>query len=348
MKIVTVIGGRPQYIKAAVLSPALRTWAQEVLIDTGQHYDEVLSRVFYDGLKIPPPDYHLQVGSATHGVQTGKMLMALDPILQQEHPDWVIVYGDTNSTLAGSVAASKLNLPLVHIEAGLRSFNRKMPEEINRIVADHLSSKLYCPTRQAVDNLAREGIKAGVKLTGDLMDVLIDQTPDDEEFLTRLGLFEKPYALATVHRAQTTDDKESLQGVLQALGDLPWPVVIPLHPRTRSRITEFSLQPWLDRKNICTLEAVGYRQMITLERHAQAVLTDSGGVQREACHLGVPTYILRYETEWTELVEKGQAVLSGIGYDDIMTAVGRPFAPHSHREVFDPVDCIINDLGRGN
>ncbi len=347
MKIVTVIGARPQYIKAAVLSPALRAFAQEVLIDTGQHYDESLSRVFYEDLQLPPPDYHLHVGSASHGIQTANMLAALDPILQEERPDWVIVYGDTNSTLAGALAASKLTIPVAHIEAGLRSFNRQMPEEINRIVADHLASRLYCPTEQAVANLAREGITRGVRLSGDLMDVLIDKTPDDPGVLSRLGLSPGQYALATVHRAQTTDDKESLEGVLQALSDLPWRVVLPLHPRTRDRIAQFGLESWLTHERIHVLDPVGYREMVTLERHAQAVLTDSGGVQREACRLGVPTYILRNETEWTELVEKGQAILSGVRYDEIMAAIRRAsFVRPMRREVFDPVDCIVKDLQR--
>ncbi|WP_053960115.1 non-hydrolyzing UDP-N-acetylglucosamine 2-epimerase [Sulfobacillus thermosulfidooxidans] len=348
MKVVSIIGARPQYIKAAVVSPVLRQYAQEVLIDTGQHYDEKLSQIFYEGLTIPRPDYDLHVGSGTHGIQTGKMLMALDPILEKEHPNWVVVYGDTNSTLAGALAASKLNIPVAHIEAGLRSFNRAMPEEINRVLTDHLASKLYCPTQQAVENLAQEGITEGVVLCGDVMDVLWDKTPDNPDVLARLKLPSKSFALATVHRQETTDDPEKLRNVLKALGDLPWPVVLPLHPRTRQRIEQFHLQALIDVPHLQIIEPIGYQDMVTLERHAQAVLTDSGGVQREACRAGTPTYILRDETEWTELIESGQAVLCGTRYEHILDAVqhqrvgNRPTLP-----LADPVRCIVEDLQRG-
>ncbi|PSR28991.1 MAG: UDP-N-acetylglucosamine 2-epimerase (non-hydrolyzing) [Sulfobacillus thermosulfidooxidans] len=348
MKVVSIIGARPQYIKAAVVSPLLRQYAKEVLIDTGQHYDEKLSKIFYDGLAVPRPDYDLRVGSATHGIQTGKMLMALDPILEKERPDWVVVYGDTNSTLAGALAASKLHIPVAHIEAGLRSFNRAMPEEINRVLTDHLATKLYCPTKQAVNNLAQEGITEGVVLCGDVMDVLWDNTPDNPEILVQLRLQSKPFALATVHRQETTDDPDKLRDVLKALADLPWPVVLPLHPRTRQRIEQFHLQAFIATSQLHIVEPLGYQDMVTLERHAQAVLTDSGGVQREACRAGTPTYILRDETEWTELIESGQAVLCGTHYERIRDAVqhqrlrSRPTSPSS-----DPVRCIVEDLQRG-
>ncbi len=349
MKVVSVIGARPQYIKAAVLSPALRAVAQEVLVDTGQHYDKRLSHIFYEGLSIPRPDYNLHVGSATHGIQTGKMLALLDPILERERPDWVMVYGDTNSTLAGALSASKLQIPVAHVEAGLRSFNRNMAEEINRVLTDHLAARLYCPTVQAIKNLRQEGITQGVLLAGDLMNVLVDNTPDNEDLLTRLGLRDQPYALATVHRAETTDDRNKLQEVLQALGSLPWRVLWPIHPRTRQRIEQFQLQPLLQQRRIRVVEPVAYQDMVTLERHAQAVLTDSGGVQREACHLGIPTYILRDETEWTELVDRGQAVLCGTQSDRIVEAVQRHQGQgRVHGGLEDPIRCIVEDLKRGN
>lgn len=259
-----------------------------------------------------------------------------------------MVYGDTNSTLAGALAASKLHIPVAHIEAGLRSFNRAMPEEINRVLTDHLATKLYCPTKQAVNNLAQEGITEGVVLCGDVMDVLWDNTPDNPEILVQLRLQSKPFALATVHRQETTDDPDKLRDVLKALADLPWPVVLPLHPRTRQRIEQFHLQAFIATSQLHIVEPLSYQDMVTLERHAQAVLTDSGGVQREACRAGTPTYILRDETEWTELIESGQAVLCGTHYERIRDAVqhqrlrSRPTSPSS-----DPVRCIVEDLQRG-
>lgn len=344
MKVVSVVGARPQFIKAAVLSPRLREVAQEVLVHTGQHYDPEMSRVFFESLPVPRPDYTLHAGSGSHGAQTGRMLEALDPILQKEAPNWVIVYGDTNSTLAGALAAAKMQIPVAHVESGLRSFNRAMPEEINRVVADHLATRLYCPTQQAVDNLGREGIRQGVVLSGDLMDVLVDRTPDDPGVFSQYPVQPGRYVLATVHRAQTTDDAMSLQSVLGALGQLPYPVLLPLHPRTRQKIAQFGLEELLAR-SVISVPAVGYREMITLERHAWAVVTDSGGVQREACRLGVPTYILREETEWGELVDKGQAVLTGCDPRRIVRAVTEGQArPHSLAGLADPVRLIIDDL----
>lgn len=344
MKVVSVVGARPQFIKAAVLSPRLREVAQEVLVHTGQHYDPEMSAVFFESLPVPRPDYTLHAGSGSHGAQTGRMLEALDPILQKEAPNWVIVYGDTNSTLAGALAAAKMQIPVAHVESGLRSFNRAMPEEINRVVADHLAARLYCPTQQAVDNLGREGIRQGVVLSGDLMDVLVDRTPDDPGVFSRYPVQPGRYVLATVHRAQTTDDAMSLQSVLGALGQLPYPVLLPLHPRTRQKIVQFGLEGLLAR-SVIPVPAVGYRDMITLERHAWAVVTDSGGVQREACRLGVPTYILREETEWGELVDTGQAVLTGCDPHRIVRAVTEGQArPHSLAGLADPARLIIDDL----
>lgn len=346
MKVVTIVGARPQFIKAAVVSPRLRQVAHEVLIHTGQHYDQTLSTVFFEHLPIPHPDYTLTAGSGTHGVQTGRMLVDLDPILQREAPDWVIVYGDTNSTVAGALAAVKMGIPVAHVEAGLRSFNRSMPEEINRVMTDHIATRLYCPTQQAVHNLAQEGIRTGVKLTGDVMDTLVDQTPDNLAVLNRYGIDSGQYILATVHRAQNTDDSGHLHSLLQAFMALPKPVFWPMHPRTRQKIHEFQLDALLT-PPMMVVDPVGYQEMITLERHAYAVVTDSGGVQREACRVGTPTYILREETEWGELVATGQAVLTGWRTHDIVTAVREQRArPKPAIHAYDPVAMILEDLLR--
>ncbi|MGC8489190.1 MAG: UDP-N-acetyl glucosamine 2-epimerase, partial [Clostridia bacterium] len=239
LKVLTIVGARPQFIKASAVSPLLRARADEVLVHTGQHYDERLSEVFFQELQIPRPDIFLDAGSGSHGVQTGAMLAALDPVIQSVHPDWVLVYGDTNSTLAGALSAAKLHVPVAHVEAGLRSFNRAMPEEVNRVLTDHLASRLYCPTAAAVRNLEHEGIRDGVRLSGDVMDDAILRVPRDPAVLEGLGLEPGRYLLATVHRQENTDVVGRLAGILAALSRLPGPVVLPLHPRTRDRIARF-------------------------------------------------------------------------------------------------------------
>jgi UDP-GlcNAc3NAcA epimerase len=312
VKIVSIVGARPQFIKAAPVSRVLRQRHTEVLVHTGQHYDHNMSAVFFEELDIPEPDYNLGVGSGLHGVQTGRMLEATERVLLDERPDWVLVYGDTNSTLAGALAAVKLHVPVAHVEAGLRSFNRRMPEEHNRVLTDHAADLLFCPTQTAVDNLAREGITRGVHNVGDVMydAVLYNQAIADQrsEVLSRLGLESQGYLLATVHRAENTDDPMRLAGIVEAFGMLEEPIVFPAHPRTRAALATsgMSLAP-----NVHMIEPVSYLDMLSLEKNARLILTDSGGVQKEAYFFAVPCVTLREETEWVETVETGWNVVVG-------------------------------------
>lgn len=313
MKIATIIGARPQFIKAAIVSRHIRLTRgiDELLVHTGQHYDDQMSRVFFEELELPPPAYHLEIGSGPHGAQTGRMLEAIEHVLLQEKPDWVMVYGDTNSTLAGALAAVKLHIPVAHVEAGLRSFNRKMPEEINRILTDHASDLLFAPTEVAVSNLRHEGVPMEkVHLVGDVM---YDASLYYGEKVERVGglvdelrLPKGGYVLATIHRAENTNDRMRLQVIAQGLVEtaLTMPVVLPLHPRTAKALDEVGLLDVV-KKRIQVVEPVGYFDMLQLERHAAVIATDSGGVQKEAYFHGVPCVTLRDETEWVELVETG-------------------------------------------
>jgi UDP-GlcNAc3NAcA epimerase len=315
MKIVTIAGARPQFIKAFALSRALAEAPDfdEVLIHTGQHFDDNMSAVFFTELGIRPPDHHFtisQSGSHSgHGAMTGEMLEKIEQVLIAEKPAAVIVYGDTNSTLAGALASAKLGIPLVHVEAGLRSFNRAMPEEINRVVADHVSDLLFCPTRAAVENLAREGVAKGVHRTGDLMyDAMRLATPIAERnsgILEAVGVTPKAYAVATIHRAANTDDPAALKPVLDYLAaqSKTRPVIFPVHPRTLAALKRAGLDP--ERDGIAVIAPVGYLDMCRLLHHAALVLTDSGGVQKEAYFHRVPCVTLRDETEWVETVENG-------------------------------------------
>jgi len=323
MKIVSVVGARPQFIKAAMISRLLRLRHAEILLHTGQHYDPQLSAVFFEELGLPQPEVNLGVGSAPHGAQTAAMLAGIERVLQAETPDWVLVYGDTNSTLAGALAAAKLHIPLAHIEAGLRSFNRRMPEEINRVVTDHISDLLLCPSQQAVENLAREGIHQGVHLVGDVMaDALryIQEHADKRsDILNRLGLEEGGYLLVTVHRADNTDHPARLRAILTALMRAQEPVVFPIHPRTKKALDALSgltLKP-----NLKLIEPLGYIDMVRLESSARMILTDSGGVQKEAYWLGVPCVTLRAETEWIETVKMGWNILVDADSDRILEAI---------------------------
>jgi UDP-GlcNAc3NAcA epimerase len=331
VKIVSVVGARPQFIKAATVSRHLRRAHQEVLVHTGQHYDEQLSDIFFAELDLPAPDHHLGVGSAPQGRQTAQMLERLEEVLLQEKPERVLVYGDTNSTLAGALAAVKLHIPLAHVEAGLRSYDRRMPEEINRVLTDHCADLLFCPSATAVENLAREGITAGVHLVGDVMyDSLLQQLPDERaarETLSQQGLSPREYVLVTVHRAANTDDPARLGAILRALAELELPAVFPIHPRTRKAMAAAGLSP---APNVRLREPLGYREMLSLERHARTILTDSGGVQKEAFFLGVPCVTLRDETEWPETVECGWNVLAGADRERIVAAAKRP-APQGER-----------------
>jgi len=324
VKVVSIVGARPQFIKAAALSPALRREHHEVLVHTGQHYDEPMSQAFFQELGLPDPDYNLGVGSGSHGEQTGRMLERIEEVLLHEQPDWALVYGDTNSTLAGALAAAKLGVRLGHVEAGLRGGDRHLPEEINRIVADHCSDLLFCPTMTAVNNLGREGITAGVHPVGDVMyDLLRQHLPVAEkksDVLERLGVSPGAYYLATVHRAGNTDDAARLADVLEGLGRLDGPVVFPMHPRTRKAVEAASLTTG---DGLLAVDPVGYGDMLVLEKHARCVLTDSGGVQKEACLLAVPCVTLREETEWPETRESGWNVLAGTDPKRIVAAATR-------------------------
>jgi len=325
VKVVSMVGARPQFIKAAVLSRALRREHREVLVHTGQHYDEPMSRVFFQELEMPEPDHHLGVGSGSHGEQTGRMLERIEEVLLRERPDWALVYGDTNSTLAGALAAAKLDTRLAHVEAGLRSGNRRLPEEVNRVVADHCSDLLFCPTVTAVDNLKREGITKGVHPVGDVMyDSLLQHLPVAEEksdVLERLGVSPGAYYLATVHRAANTDDPARLADILHGLRRLDGPVVFPVHPRTRKAAEAASLAV---SDGLMAVDPVGYLDMLVLEKNARCILTDSGGVQKEAFLLAVPCVTLREETEWPETLEGSWNALAGTDPDRIASAAMRP------------------------
>lgn len=324
MKIVTIVGARPQFIKAAPVSRALRVNNTEILVNTGQHYDRDMAGIFFDELGIPAPDHNLAVGSAGHGVQTGLMLAAIESLLLDERPDAVLVYGDTNSTLAGALAAAKLAVPVAHVEAGLRSFRKSMPEEINRVLTDHLSTWLFAPSAAAKLRLEREGIDNGVHVVGDVMyDAILSfagRLRRVSPYPDALGLREKEYILCTIHRAENTDDPSRLASLFETLGRLPAGVVLPLHPRTKKKLAEFGIVPG---KNVVLTPPVGYADMLRLQQAASCVLTDSGGVQKEAYYLEVPCVTLREETEWTETVDAGWNTLAGADAALILSAVER-------------------------
>jgi UDP-GlcNAc3NAcA epimerase len=329
MKVVTVVGARPQFIKAFAVQKALEDHnragpgavVQDVLVHTGQHYDYEMSDVFFLELGLRTPDHHLGVGSGSHATQTAGILRGVEEILQRERPDWVLVYGDTNSTLGGALAASKLGIPVAHVEAGLRSFNRQGPEEINRVVTDHLSSALFCPTQVSRRNLEAEGIERGVFVIGDVMFDTLAQCLQiaraKRDLLGDLELEPKRYALATVHRAENTDNRRRLEGIVRALSEIgsALPVAWPIHPRTRKILDSSTLGPGLR-----CMPPVSYFDMLILEASASVVLTDSGGVQKEAAWLGVPCVTLRDETEWVETLEEGRNILAGAGTGRIVDA----------------------------
>jgi UDP-GlcNAc3NAcA epimerase len=342
MKIVSIVGARPQFIKCAPLSRELRKDHSEILVHTGQHYDPEMSEIFFTELNIPPPDYHLGVGSGTHGTQTGQILAGVEEILLREKPALVIVYGDTNSTLGGALAAVKLHIPVAHVEAGLRSFDRTMPEEINRVVTDHVSELLFCPTETAVENLRKEGITNGVALVGDVMvDALTynrDIAMERSTVVGRLGLTPGSYLVMTVHRPSNTDSEENMRHILQAVERSGKNVVFPVHPRTRRYLGEHGLWDKLPDQMICT-GPLGYLDMLRLMDDAAKVLTDSGGVQKEAYILGIPCITLRDTTEWVETVEDGWNVLVGADEEAILSAI-HTFTPTSEqRDVFGPPDA---------
>jgi UDP-N-acetylglucosamine 2-epimerase len=335
VKILSVVGARPQFIKAAAVSRALRRENQEILVHTGQHYDDNMSKVFFEELAIPVPEYNLGVGSGRHGAQTGLMLSLIEETLIAEKPDWVLVYGDTNSTLAGALAAAKLNMDVAHVESGLRSYNRSMPEEINRILTDHLSRLLFCPSQQAADNLAGEGIVRGVHVVGDVMMEALQSASEKaishSKILERLGLEERHFLLATIHRAENSDDKNRLGNILAAFDAVGETVVFPVHPRTRSAMETLGYSP---SSKVRLVEPVGYLDMVRLEQSARMILTDSGGIQKEAYWLGVPCVTFRDETEWGETVKTGWNVIVGADTEKIVHHVRNFFPPASRPPLY--------------
>jgi UDP-GlcNAc3NAcA epimerase len=340
MRIVTIVGARPQFIKAGVVNRAIQAFnrklrkkqIREVLVHTGQHYDYLMDKVFFEELELPKPDYHLGVGSGSHARQTGMMLERIERVLQKEKPEAVVVYGDTNSTLAGALAAAKLNIPVAHVEAGLRSYNQAMPEEVNRLLTDHLSTFLFCPTEKAIGNLSKEGVKDGsrriVKNVGDVMyDSILYYSKIAKRkstILKDLGLDRRhesrvtSYYLATLHRAENTDDPHVLKSLLKALNEIgiKTPVILPLHPRTKKMMKVYHLLPEFN--NIKFIEPVSYLDMLQLEKNAKAILTDSGGIQKEAFWFKVPCLTLREETEWVETIRDGWNILVGFEEERIV------------------------------
>jgi len=380
MKVVTIVGARPQFIKAAPASKALRVKGHhEILIHTGQHYDYGMSKVFFEELGIPEPDQNLGVGSGSHGWQTGQMLLKIEAVLQADKPDWVLVYGDTNSTLAGSLAAAKLHIPLAHVEAGLRSFNREMPEEHNRVLTDHCADLLFCPTQAAVRNLKTEGF-SNILNDGKLVDKAVleknvsifrnQSSPvvanvgdtmydavlqfshianNKSRILEELGLEPKGYLLATVHRPYNTDTPENLRNILHAFFEIGEPIIFLVHPRTRKRMAEFDLlNPQFKRKNLHLIDPVGYLDILVLEQNARVILTDSGGMQKEAYFFGVPCVTLRPETEWVETVEAGWNVVGGNNSSVIVEKTKAfPLPMSSERKMFGDgyaSECIVDTL----
>jgi UDP-GlcNAc3NAcA epimerase len=346
MKIVTIVGARPQFIKAAAVTRAIQKYnkrchskqrVQEILVHTGQHYDYLMDKVFFEELELPRPDYHLGVGSGSHGRQTGIMLERIEAVLQKERPQAVVVYGDTNSTLAGALAAAKLRIPVAHVEAGLRSYKPAMPEEINRLLTDHLSTLLFCPTDQAVRNLVKEGIRnRGTRIVKNAGDVMYDSILYYSEiaekrstilknlgFDTRHETRDTSYYLATLHRAENTDDPKRLKSIFRALNEIgkKTPVILPLHPRTKKVMKVHRLFSIF--KDMKFIGPVSYLDMLLLEKNAKAILTDSGGVQKEAYWFGVPCFTLREETEWVETVRGGWNVLVGASVKRIVKAVSQ-------------------------
>ncbi|MEO8610205.1 MAG: UDP-N-acetylglucosamine 2-epimerase (non-hydrolyzing) [Chloroflexota bacterium] len=332
MRVFTVVGARPQFIKAAPLSAALREHHSEFLVHTGQHYDEDMSDVFFRQLGIPAPDANLNIGSGGHAEQTAAMMLPLEGLMLEQKPDWVLVYGDTNSTLAAALTAAKIHFPVAHVEAGLRSYNRAMPEEINRVLTDHLATLLFCPTSVAVHNLAQEGITAGVSITGDIMvDAVlrnVDAARRESPIHHELGLADgQPYLAATIHRPANTDSPENLKAIIEAFSFAPLPVIFPLHPRTRKMIETYGFRP---SENLKLVSPLGYVDMLALVDGAAALVTDSGGLQKEAYILETPCITIRSETEWVETVQSGWNQLCAAERGAILIAIDT--ASNAHPE----------------
>jgi UDP-GlcNAc3NAcA epimerase len=339
MKIVTIVGARPQFIKAVLLSKQLRKKHKEVLVHTGQHYDRELSDIFFDELAIPEPNYNLGIGSDSHAVQTGKMMIAIEEVLLKEKPDWVLVYGDTNSTLAGALATVKIHIPVAHVEAGPRMFDMNIPEEVNRVLTDRISSLLFAPTQTAVDNLKEEGITEGVHLTGDIMlDSFLHFSRVAErksKILAELGLSKKGYLLATVHRAGNTDNEQNLRSIVDAFLSVDDRIVFPVHPRTEKYLKQYGLYAMLrNAPNMTLMNPVGYLDSLMLTSNAGKVLTDSGGLQKEAYFARVPCITLDETTGWVETVQDGWNTLVASDREKIIEAI-KHFEPKGRqRKVF--------------
>ena len=326
MKILTIVGARPQFVKAAPVSKALRAVGhEEFLVHTGQHYDPQMSQIFFDEMGIPEPNINLEVGSGQHGWQTAQMLMGIEKLLLEEKPDTILLYGDTNSTLAGSLAAVKLHIPIAHVEAGLRSFNRKMPEEHNRVLTDHASDFLFCPTEISAQHLANEGITKGVHIVGDVMyDAVLGFTELAEKkstLLDTLHIAPNDYLLATVHRPANTDNAKNLRAIFEAFRELDENIIFPVHPRTRGKIADLIDDVAKFTPKLKLIAPVGYLDMLSLAKNAKTILTDSGGLQKEAYWLATPCVTLRAETEWVETVNVGWNMLVGADKKKILIAV---------------------------
>ena len=350
MKLVTIIGARPQFIKAATVSRviAARHSIEEVIVHTGQHYDANMSDIFFEEMHIPKPHHHLGIGGGGHGQMTGRQLESIERVLIEEKPDYVLVYGDTNSTLAGTLAAVKLHIPVAHVEAGLRSFNRRMPEEINRVLTDHAADLLFAPTETAVTNLRAEGLPADrIKLSGDVMydaAVFYRRLARRPAWFVERGLREDAFLLATVHRAENTDNPVRLTGIFAGLAQSEFPVVLPLHPRTRARIEAAGITI---ASNIHIVPPVGYLEMVWLEKACRVIASDSGGVQKEAHFHGRRCVILRDETEWVELVEAGWNIIAGTNPDCIAAGIRDTASLHVARALYGDgksAEAIVNVL----
>lgn len=343
LRVLSVVGARPQFIKASVISKELRKHHREILVHTGQHYDYEMSDSFFDSLGVPEPDENLGIGSCSHGRQTGEMLVGLERLILKHEPDWVLVYGDTNSTLAASLASAKINIPICHVEAGVRSYNRQMPEEINRVLTDRLSSLLLCPSESAARNLLKEGIERGVHVVGDVMaDVLFEfiegNVSEKTRVIQKYDVVPDRYLVVTAHRAENTDDENKLLSILSALSAVgeQHPVIFPMHPRTKEAIKRLGPIDEVSafRRNVRVLPPIPYPEMIFLVQNAKALLTDSGGLQKESYWLETPCITLREETEWTETIDAGWNVLVGSNASRIIKAVDELNVPNAHPQLY--------------
>ena len=354
MRVLTLVGNRPQFVKAAAVSAHLRARHEEVLVHSGQHYDDELSAVFFRELGLPAPDRQLGIGSGDAGEQVAGMMHAFEPVLDDVAPDLVLVYGDTNTTLAGALSCARLGQPLAHVESGMRSWDQAMPEERNRVLTDHLSGLLLCSTSTAVENLAGEGIEEGVELVGDVMaDVTLLTAPiaaRESDALERFGVREGEYLLVTAHRAGNVDDPDALARLVEILLSLPARALFPVHPRTRARLEAAGVMPELERaEGLSLLPPLGYLDFLQLLRHARAVLTDSGGVQKEAYLLEVPCITLRETTEWTETLEQGWNRLAGLDRGRVLAALANLEQPAQHPDLYGggrAGEAVVDAIGR--